>query len=75
MLQAYIGTFDQFGLRSLRVEEEPGTCSTARDAATQFWATLDTDELPLIRDAFNAGHRSAALRLILERAHCCGRVE
>ena len=75
MLQSFIGTFDSAGLRSF-ITEEPSavTRRSHREHVVEFWAVLDTDELPLIQKAFLLGHRGTALELIGQQAKWLGRI-
>ena len=73
MLQSFIGTYDQAGLRSLRDEDE-FTVASHLDVSgpVSFWAILDSDELPGIQHALTLGHRVTALQLLITTAKSLG---
>lgn len=64
MFQAFTGTYDSIGVRSLRVEDE--CVSTAGDSAglAHFWAVIDSNDMPSIVRAIELGERRRALKLI-----------
>ena len=75
MLQSFRGTFDSAGLRSFVSEEASGVARRSRrEHVVEFWAVLDTDELPLIQRAFLLGQRGTALELIGMQAKSLGRI-
>jgi len=75
MLQSFIGTFDTAGLRSLKTEDSaPAPLAGCFPLPGQFWAVLDTDELPSIRRAMMLGQRGTALDLLLQQAKCFGSI-
>ena len=75
MLESFIGTFDSTGLRSLTTEETPSAARRSHhEQVVEFWAVLDTSELPLIQKAFLLGQRGAALDLIAQQAKSLGRI-
>ena len=73
MLEAFIGTYDKSGLRSLRPDGGVDPLRLAAEPnSVLFWAVLDWDELPVIRQAVIDGRRQSALRLLNERALTLG---
>ncbi len=74
MLQSFRGTIDEYGLRSLRIEENAIVRYEGEPTIREFWAVLDSDDLRTIRAAFLAGDRRAALSLVCERSQSIGAV-
>ncbi len=73
MLQSFVGTYDQSGLRSLRLEEANSALPwTSPTGAAPFWAVLDSSDVPEICRAVCHGRRRRALRLLNERALTLG---
>lgn len=80
MLQAFIGTFDAQGLRTLKSEDDSvesnvgPTVHAVPAGSVAFWAILDSAELPTIQWALMAGNRSRAWELLVQQAKCVGRM-
>ena len=74
MLQAYRGTVDANGIRTLRIEAEHETRCRRDRRTTEFWAVMSAAELPLICATLQAGDRWRAMKLVSERAVSLGSV-
>ena len=74
MLQSFRGTVDGGGIRSLYLETEVPVRRPIEKSVAEFWAVLDAQELPVIREAVQAGDRRTALSLICERSAFIGSI-
>jgi hypothetical protein len=77
MLDSFIGTFDQQGLRSLKSEVTP-TRSFIERTPGQFWAILDSSVVPSINQAIalrsSKSDSCEALQIILQQARDIGSI-
>lgn len=73
MLDSFIGTFDEYGLRTLETEGGKRHCSLIGDRP-KFWAVIDRAELAPIKLAMAAGDTRSALKLIVQQARDFGRI-
>lgn len=74
MIQAFTGTFDSLGIRSLRPESEQTVPSFQEFGVARFWAVLESNDLEAIRLALAAGERTRALKLISDFALSIGTI-
>lgn len=76
MLQSFVGTIDERGLRTLTPEPEGGhvfgcDLESRRHA---FWAVVDSSNLREIHEALLHGQRRQALQLLVNYARSIGSV-
>ena len=67
MLKSFLGTYDQHGLTSLKVEDAV-VCPCPKRGQIPFWAVVDTSELPEVAKAIDRGERSVAFEMLASRA-------
>ena len=72
MLQSFVGTFDNGGLRTFRVEDDSVRRVLPHESGYPFWAVLDSSELPAIARALVLGQRQMALQLLFALAKSLG---
>lgn len=73
MLDSFIGTFDQHGLRTLKSEIGEQRSFIERIPG-QFWAVLDRSFVPSINLAIAKGDSRTALQIILQQARDIGSI-
>ena len=74
MLQSFRGTIDAHGIRTLRLERDEELDHHLGGRCAEFWAVLDSKEVPLIRTAVQTDNRHTALSLICERSVSFGTI-
>ena len=74
MLDSFIGTFDQHGLRTLRSETNLTPAFVERRRQGRFWAVLDRSLVPTINRAIAAGDSRTALQIVLQQARDIGTI-
>ena len=74
MLDSFIGTFDQHGLRTLRSETNQSPAFVERRRQGRFWAVLDSSLVPTINRAIAAGDSRTALQIVLQQARDIGTI-
>ena len=73
MLDSFIGTFDEHGLRSLEIEGCNRAYSPKGDNP-KFWAVTDCSVLTNIKLAMASGDARSALKIIVQQARDIGRI-
>ena len=66
MLDSFIGTFDQRGLRTLKSETKQTRAFVERRRHGRFWAVLDRSVVPSINLAIAKGDSRSALQIVLQ---------
>ena len=74
MLDSFIGTFDQQGLRSFRSETNQTRAFVERRRHGRFWAVLDRSVVPSINLAIAKGDSRSALQIVLQQARDIGSI-
>ena len=74
MLDSYIGTFDQQGLRTFRSETNQTRSFIERRRLGRFWAVLDRSVVPSINHAIAKGDSRSALQIVLQQARDIGSI-
>ncbi len=74
MLDSFIGTFDQHGLRTLRSETAQTPAFVERRRQGRFWAVLDRSLVPTINRAIATGDSRTALQIVLQQARDIGTI-
>ena len=74
MLDSFIGTFDQRGLRTLKSETNQTRTFVERRRCGRFWAVLDRSVVPSINLAIAKGDTRSALQIVLQQARDIGSI-
>ncbi|MDA8562869.1 hypothetical protein N9L06_00290 [Mariniblastus sp.] len=74
MLDSFIGTFDQHGLRTLKSETNQTHAFIERRRQGRFWAVLDISLVPTINEAIATGDSRTALQIVLQQARDIGSI-
>ena len=74
MLDSFIGTFDQRGLRTLKSETKQTRAFVERRRHGRFWAVLDRSVVPSINLAIAKGDSRSALQIVLQQARDIGSI-
>lgn len=74
MLDSFIGTFDQHGLRTLKAETNQTPAFIERRRQGRFWAVLDSSLVPSINLAIAKGDSRTALQIVLQQAREIGSI-
>ena len=74
MLDSFIGTFDQQGLRTFRAETYQTRTYIERRPLGRFWAVLDRSVVPSINHAIAKGDSRSALQIVLQQARDIGSI-
>ena len=73
MLESFIGTFDEYGLRTFESEAEK-LPSTFIEDRQKFWVVIDRSVLSTIKLAMASGDSRSALKIIVLQARDIGRI-
>lgn len=74
MLDSFIGTFDQQGLRTFKSETDQTRAYIERRRHGRFWAVLDRSVVPSINQAIAKGDSRSALQIVLQQARDIGSI-
>ena len=74
MLDSFIGTFDQRGLRTLKSETNQTRAFVERRRHGRFWAVLDRSVVQSINLAIAKGDSRSALQIVLQQARDIGSI-
>ena len=74
MLDSFIGTFDQRGLRTLKSDTKQARAFVERRRHGRFWAVLDRSVVPSINLAIAKGDSRSALQIVLQQARDIGSI-
>lgn len=74
MLDSFIGTFDQQGLRTFKSETDQTRAFIERRRHGRFWAVLDRSVVPSINQAIAKGDSRSALQIVLQQARDIGSI-
>lgn len=74
MLDSFIGTIDQRGLRSFKSETNQAATFVERRRQGRFWAVLDRSFVPSINQAIAKGDSRTALQIVLQQARDIGSI-
>ena len=74
MLDSFIGTFDQQGLRTFKSETDQTRAYIERRRHGRFWAVLDRSVVPSINQAIAKGDSRSALQIVLQKARDIGSI-
>lgn len=75
MLESFVGTIDERGLRTLTPEpDESWKPQETVDRVAAFWAVVDSAKLPEICEALRNGERQRAWQLLSASARSLGSV-
>ena len=74
MLDSFIGTIDQYGLRTLKSETDQTQAFIEQRREGRFWAVLDNSLVPAINQAIAKGDSRTALQIVLQQAREIGSI-
>lgn len=74
MLDSFIGTIDQQGLRTFKSETNQPRSFIERRRQGRFWAVLDSSVVPSINQAIAKGDSRTALQIVLQQARDIGSI-